>query len=173
MLPLIQSLYFSFTNWDGADATWIGFDNYASFFRDPSIRRIFLNSFLILISLPVGMIFPFVTAYLLSNSMPGGKLFRTLIFAPTALSWVVIGLVARSFFANGGPINEVLSSIGLGGLAVNWLANGTAAIIAVLLTFNAAVYGINTIIFLTGFSTIDRSMIEAARMDGANSAKIL
>jgi len=173
LVPLCQAFFYSFTNWNGAQANWTGFDNYASFFRDPNLRRIFLNSFLILISLPVGMIFPFVTAYLLNNQMPGRKLMRTVIFAPTALSWVVIGLVARNFFANSGPINTVLQALGLGHLAVNWLANGTAAIIAVLFTFNAAVFGINMIIFLTGLSTIDRSMIEAAGMDGAGPIRIL
>jgi ABC-type sugar transport system permease subunit len=173
ILPLCQAVYYSFTDWNGADANWTGFENYASFFKDPNLRRILLNSLVILLSLPVGMIFPLVAAYLLNNQMPGHKLMRTLIFAPTALSWVVIGLVARSFFANDGPINAILEGVGLGHLTLNWLADGTAAIIAVLFTFNAAVFGINTIIFLTGLSTIDRSMIEAARLDGAPSIRIL
>lgn len=172
-LPLLQALWYSFTNWDGADAAWVGLQNYRSFFANPAIGRIFLNSFFILLSLPVGMILPFVTAYLLSSNFRGSRLFRTLIFAPTVLSWVVIGLVARSAFEVTGPINAVLSAVGLKVLALNWLANGTAALVAVILTFNAAVYGINTIILLTGLSTIDASTLEAARIDGASGYRIL
>jgi ABC-type sugar transport system permease subunit len=119
------------------------------------------------------MVFSFVTAYLLSSGMPGGKLFRTVIFAPTALSWVVVGLVARQFFSDRGAINGVLDLLGLDGLALNWLADPTAALIAVLLTFNAAMFGVNTIIFITALATLDRSMIEAARVDGASSTRIL
>lgn len=173
VLPLLQALWYSFTNWDGSSATWIALQNYESFFKNPAIGRIFVNSFFILLSLPFGMIFPFVTAYLLSSNFRGSRLFRTLIFAPTVLSWVVIGLVARSAFEATGPINTVLSAIGLRFLAVNWLANGTAALVAVILTFNAAVYGINTIILLTGLSTIDIATIEAARIDGASGFRIL
>lgn len=172
-LPLIQALYYSFTNWDGSDAKWVGLQNYATFFADADFQRILVNSVLILLSVPVGMILPFVTAYLLSSGLPGGKLFRAVIFAPTALSWVVIGLVSRQFFSNGGAINSLLGAVGLGSLQSNWLAGSTGSLVAVLVTFNAAVFGVNTIIFLTGLSALDRSMIEAARVDGASGARIL
>ena len=56
-------------------------------------------------SVPVGLIPPFVTAYLLSKDIPGNRLFRAIIFAPTALSWVVIGMVGRQVFSSQGPIS--------------------------------------------------------------------
>src|SRR5262249_52070016 len=113
IVPLLQAGYYSFTNWKGVRADWVGLANYASIFSDPDLRRSLTNSLLIFASIPIGMIGPFVTAYLLYQGMPGARLMRSLIFAPTALSWVVIGMVAREFFANRGPINGVLSSIGL------------------------------------------------------------
>lgn len=171
--PLSQGIYYSFTNWDGAVATWVGFDNFVSLARNPDLRRTLLNSVYILVSIPVGMVLPFATAYLLSSGIRGARLLRIVIFAPTSLSWVVIGLVARGFFASDGPVNGILNSVGLQQLANNWLASPTSALIAVLITFNAAVFGVNTVIFLAGFATVDRSMIEAARVDGASSLRIL
>ena len=173
VLPLLQSAWFSFTNWKGAQANFVGLGNYAGIFRDPELRRSLINSLLIFVSIPFGMIFPFITAYLLHQGMPGARLMRSIIFAPTALSWVVIGMVAREVFANRGPLNGLLQSIGLGDLARNWLADGTWALPSVILAFNAAMFGVNTIIFLTGLATIDRSTIEAARLDGASGRQIL
>lgn len=172
VVPLVQAIYYSFTNWNGNTADFVGVRNYASVFIDADLQRTLVNSLCLVASIPVGMVLPFVTAYLLS-SVPGSKLLRSIIFAPTALSWVVIGLVARSFFATEGPINAGLDLVGLEGLALNWLANPTAALVAVLITFNLSIFGVNTIIFLTGLSTLDKSMIEAARVDGASGSRIL
>ncbi|MCH6472551.1 carbohydrate ABC transporter permease [Sinomonas terrae] len=172
-VPLVEGIWYSFTDWDGTSADWVGFDNYLSVALNPDLQRTLLNSLFILVSIPVGMIFPFVSAYLLSSGIRGGRVLRIIIFAPTALSWVVIGLVARSFFSSDGVINGVLGGLGLGSLQTNWLAQPTWALIAVLVTFNAAVFGVNTVIFLAGFATVDRSMVEAARVDGASSTRIL
>ncbi len=173
LVPLLQALYYSFTNWKGARADWVGFANYLQMVADPELRRSLTNSLWIFVSIPFGMIGPFVTAYLLHQGVPGGRLMRSLIFAPTALSWVVIGMVAREFFANRGPINALLDGIGLEALSRNWLADFNWALVAVILAFNAAMFGVNTIIFLTGLSTIDRATVEAARLDGANGGQIL
>lgn len=173
VLPLLQSFYFSFTNWKGARADWVGVANYAQIFADPELRKSLINSMLIFVSIPFGMIGPFVTAYLLYQGMPGVRLMRSLIFAPTALSWIVIGMVAREFFANRGPLNSMLDAVGLDLVSRNWLADSSWALLAVIIAFNAAMWGVNTIIFLTGLATIDKSTIEAARLDGAAGRQVL
>lgn len=173
VVPLAEAGYYSFTDWDGAVAHWVGFDNYTSAVLNPDLQRVLMNSLFILLSIPVGMIMPFATAYLLSGGIPGARIFRIAIFAPTALSWVVIGLVARSFLAGDGPFNGLLRALGLERLANDWLGLPTTALIAVLITFNAAVFGVNTIIFLAGLATVDRSMIEAAWVDGASNVRVL
>jgi multiple sugar transport system permease protein len=171
VLPLIQATYYSFTDWNGASADWVGFANYLNMLADPELRRSLINSLAFFISVPFGLILPFVTAYLLHKDIPGNKLFRAIIFAPTALSWVVIGMVGRQFFALHGPVSALFQLFG--GTAPNWLANGEFALPAVILTFNAAIFGINTIIFLTGLATVDRSTIEAAWLDGANEGQVI
>ena len=172
-LPLAQAAFYSFTDWNGATAHWVGLRNYRSIFVDPELRQALINSGLILLSIPFGMVPSFITAYLLSRGVPASGLIRTVIFAPTALSWVVIGVVARQVFASQGVLNDGLTAIGLDAVTLNWLAKPSTAMLAVLLTFNAAVFGLNTVVFLTALSTVDRSTIEAARIDGASETRIL
>jgi len=170
-LPLVQAAYYSFTSWNGAQAPFTGWTNYLNMLNDPELRRSLVNSLLFAASVPLGLIAPFVTAYVLHKDIPGSRLFRALIFAPTALSWVVIGMVARQFFALNGPLNSIFRLFGSSG--PNWLADSSLALPAVIFTFNAAIYGINTIIFLTGLATIDRSTIEAAWLDGAREWQVI
>ena len=170
-LPLAQAAYYSFTNWNGARADWVGFANYLNMVRDPELRRSLINSLLFFLSVPFGLVPPFVTAYFLHKQGPGYRLFRALIFAPTALSWIVIGIVGRQFFALHGPISGAFHIFGFN--APNWLAESNFALAAVIVTFNAALFGINTTIFLTGLSTLDNATIEAARLDGAREGQII
>jgi multiple sugar transport system permease protein len=171
VLPLAQALYYSFTGWNGAQAPFTGWTNYLNMLYDPELRHSLVNSLLFVLSVPFGLIPPFVVAYLLHKDIPGNRLFRALIFAPTALSWVVIGLVGRQFFALNGPLNLIFRIFGASG--PNWLADANLALPAVILTFNAAIFGINTVIFLTGLATIDRSTIEAAWLDGAREWQVI
>jgi multiple sugar transport system permease protein len=173
ILPLGQGLYYSFTNWNGASANWVGLTNYLNIFADPELKRSLINSLILFLSVPFGLVLPFITAYMLHKSIRGGRLYRAIIFAPTALSWVVIGMVSRQFFAVSGPLNGTLGLAGFGELAPNWLAESNLALGAVVLTFNAALFGLNTTIFLTGLATLDRSTIEAARIDGANEVQTI
>src|SRR5689334_16313963 len=136
VVPLCQAAFYSFTNWDGDTARLVGLRNYASILTDPELVRSLINSLLIVLFIPLGMILPFVTAYCLNRGVPGQALWRSLIFAPTALSWVVIGVVARHFFAGTGELNTFLRALGLDAVAPNWLASPVGAMAAVLVTFN-------------------------------------
>ena len=97
----------------------------------------------------------------------GWKVFRSLIFLPTAVSWVVIGIVAMQVFAANGTVNSLLGALGLKSLELNFLGFEYSALGAVAVTFIWSMVGTNTIIFLTGMSTIDPAIYEAARLDGA------
>jgi len=97
---------------------------------------------------------------------------RTGVFFGLLLVAAVFGiLVGRQFFALNGPLNAIFRLFGSSG--PNWLAEGSLALPAVILTFNAAIFGINTVIFLTGLATIDRSTIEAAWLDGAKEWQVI
>ena len=106
-------------------------------------------------------------AFLLNEHVFGWRFFRSIYFLPTAISWVVIGVVAVRFFAQRGILNSLLASLGIP-VQTDMLATELSAMIAVAITFIWSVFGTNTIIFITGMATLDRDVYEAARVDGAS-----
>ncbi len=168
-LPIAQAVYYSFTTWDGQTSTWIGIDGYVGVLTDPTFWRVLLNNTALLISVPVSLLFGLVVAVLVHEQVWGWRFFRSLYFLPTAISWVVIGMVSTRFFAQQGVLNDLLSQLGLGGLKSDPLSSEQGALLVIALTFIWSTLGTNMIIFLTGLATLDTSVHEAARCDGASA----
>ncbi len=171
-LPIYQAIYYSMTKWDGIVATWIGPNTYFREFKSPIFWRVLENNALLLLAVPVAIVIPMGVAYMLNEKVAGWKIFRTIYFLPTAISWVVIGMVSLRFFAQEGLLNDLLKGFGLGFIHTDLLSSEHGALIAVGVTFIWSMVGTNSIIFLTGMATLDLSLYEAARMDGANSFRI-
>jgi ABC-type sugar transport system permease subunit len=171
-LPIIQAVYYSFTSWDGITSTWVGLANYTRLVGDPTFWRVVLNNVFLLASIPFAILIPLFVAFLLNEHVFGWRFFRSAYFLPTAISWVVIGMVAVRFFAQNGLLNGVLGAIGLASVQTDFLAREYTAMLAVIMTFIWSVFGTNTIIFITGMATLDRSLYEAARVDGASPLAI-
>ena len=106
-------------------------------------------------------------AFLLNEHVFGWRFFRSVYFLPTAISWVVIGIVAVRFFAQRGMLNSLLASWGSRSRRTCSRPR-CRRMIAVAITFIWSVFGTNTIIFITGMATLDRDVYEAARVDGAS-----
>ncbi len=166
-VPIGQAIYYSMTNWNGITAQWVGPGTYLALFKNPIFLRVLENNGLLLLSVPVAIVVPLVIASLINEKVWGWKIFRSLIFLPTAISWVVIGIVAVRVFADPGAIDSILGTVGLGFLQRDFLSQPGTAILAVGLTFVWSMVGTNTIIFLTGMSTIDPAIYEAAAVDAA------
>jgi multiple sugar transport system permease protein len=171
-IPILQAVYYSMTQWDGITATWLGPSAYATELGDPTFWRVLLNNGALLLSVPVAMVIPLAIAAVLHEHPFGWRLFRTIYFLPTAISWVVIGMVSARLFAQRGGVNDLLAAVGLGAVRTDFLAGEWSALFAVAVTFVWSMIGTNTIIFLTGMSTLDTSLHEAARMDGAGPWRI-
>ncbi len=92
-----------------------------------------------------------------------------MFFLPTAVSWVVIGFVATRFFADDGILQSLLGDVGLGSLHPDMLSHEHRALFAVMITFIWSMFGTNLIVFLAGMATIDPTLYDAARVDGASS----
>jgi multiple sugar transport system permease protein len=167
-VPIGQAVYYSFTRWDGIQSTWIGIDNYQRLFADPNFWRVVLNNLILLAAVPVALLIPLLVAYLLNEHVLGWRFFRSAYFLPTAISWVVIGMVAIRVFAVDGILDPVLGAVGLN-VQTDLLSGEYSAMIAVAITFIWSVFGTNTIIFITGMATLDREVYEAARVDGASA----
>jgi multiple sugar transport system permease protein len=167
-LPIVQTLFYSFTRWDGLTATWIGLANYQRLFTDPTFWRVVLNNVFLLLAIPFAILIPLAVAFLLNEHVRGWRFFRSVYFLPTAISWVVIGMVAIRVFASQGMLNSLFDAVRLP-IHLNLLGAELTAMLAVCITFIWSVFGTNTIIFITGMATLDREIYDAARVDGAGS----
>jgi ABC-type sugar transport system permease subunit len=167
-LPIIQTFYYSFTRWNGIKATFIGLDNYERLVTDPTFWRVVMNNVFLLAAIPIAILIPLAVAFLLNEHVAGWRFFRSVYFLPTAISWVVIGIVAVRVFAQRGMLNSLLSALGIP-VQTDMLASEWTAMLAVTITFIWSVFGTNTIIFITGMATLDRDVYEAARVDGAGA----
>lgn len=171
VLPIVQAFYFSLTNWNGVTATWVGLGTYGQLLSNPTFWRVLLNNAGLLVAVPFAIAIPLAVAFLLNEHVAGWRFFRSVYFLPTAISWVVIGMVAVRFFAANGMLNHLLAALHLH-LSQNMLSGEYSALIAVMITFIWSVFGTNTVIFITGMATMDPAIYEAARVDGANAWQV-
>jgi multiple sugar transport system permease protein len=112
LYPIGQTVYYSFTQWDGLTATWVGTSTYSRLLHSPDFQQVLKNNAMLLLSVPVAIGVPLAIAFLLSSHLPGWRFFRTVFFLPTAVSWVVIGAIAARFFADQGILQRLLHSAG-------------------------------------------------------------
>ncbi len=167
ILPIIQTVIHSFTQWNGIHSSWIGLNAYRRIAADSTFWRVLLNNGFLLISVPFAVFIPMLIAFLLNEKVPGWRAFRTIIFLPATVSWVVIGMVALQFFIGEGILNNLLKHVGLGVIHQNMLASANFAIVPVAITFIWSQVGPNTLILLTGMATISPEIYGAAQIEGA------
>jgi len=86
------------TSWNGVVSTWIGPSTWTQASTTQTMDRTRDNAKL-LIAVPFALALPLCIAVLLHQRVAGWKIFRSIYFLPTAISWVVLGLVAERFFA--------------------------------------------------------------------------
>jgi multiple sugar transport system permease protein len=173
LLPIGQTVYYSFTNWDGFSSKWIGTANYSHLFHDSEFIRVVENNAVMVLAIPLAILLPLGVAFLINSHVRGWRFFRSVFFLPTAVSWVVIGYISVRFFADQGILQSLLDNTGLGFLHPNMLSHERSALVAVMITFVWSMFGTNLIIFLAGMATIDQEIYDAARVDGAGSLTVM
>ena len=171
--PFFQSIYLSFTDWNGADPVknFVGLENYRKLWSDGLLWRSLQHNLIWVIIGTLGpLILGFLLAVLLSARPRGFTVFRTVYFMPQVLSSVVIaivwGWVYNPLF---GILNKGLEAAGLDAWTRGWLGDPDFALYAVLVAAMWAQTGFVFVIFLAGLQNVSRDLIEAATLDGANA----
>jgi raffinose/stachyose/melibiose transport system permease protein len=168
--PMIDGAWISLFEWDGVTpGRWVGLDNYRSALSDPAVRSAFMHSLVLVLfyaALPIAVGLG-LTALLSHSRVRGITAVRTIIFLPQVLAAVVIGVSWKWLYDPQGPINELLSAVGLGGLRRPWLGDFTTALPAVGVIGTWVTTGLCLVLFMAGVQRIPLSRYEAARVDGA------
>lgn len=177
ILPLINSFYYSFTDWNGfgQDYNWIGFDNFTKIFRDKLFSNAIINTLIWMaaaVVLPVGG--GLSLALLFHERIWGSNFFKSLFYLPICLSLAVIGQVWIWIYQpDWGLLNTVLRWVNLDQLTIAWLANSKTALLSVIIAWSWQQIGLAMVIFLAGLTSIPSELTEAAEIDGATYIKSL
>lgn len=168
--PAINTLYYSMLDWDGLNvAEWVGFDNYVKVFTEPELFNSILHSLVLVFFfavLPIGLGL-LLAGLLMGSGTRGMSAFRVIYFLPQVIPLVAVGIAWRWLYAENGPLNGFLETVGLGALAAPWLAGTDTALIALGLVGTWGMSGLCMMLFVSGAQKIDSSLYEAAAIDGA------
>lgn len=166
IIPIFCSFGLSFTEWDLLnEINFVGFSNYKSVFTEPEFLQILINTIVYAISTTVfAVVIPLLIASIINNKIKGNELFKTIYFLPFITPAVVIAIVwAWIFDPNIGLINTLLHT------HYTWLFSTKLAMPVLIFVSVWKLIGYNVVLFLTGFSTIDKSVYEASKIDGATA----
>ena len=173
LFPMMYTLIISFTHWDGVtEMTFVGFKNYIRLFtNDPMFyKSIFNTALVIVIAIPLQMALGFMTAVLIKDFFrKSGGAFQLINFSPYLTTPVAIGILfAILFDVRIGPVNNILSALGIIGEDIFWMNQpGTArAVLVVLLVWKY--FGYMMVMFLAGLSAVPEEIYNASKIDGAN-----
>lgn len=170
LVPFALSLYLSmcdlhvFNLWS---ARWVGFDNYIYllFSSESQFWWSLFQTVYFCASLPIGIAMGIGSAMLLTSRIKMKRLFRTILYIPSVCSSVGVVMMWQIIFdTNHGLINSIITS--LGGERVMWFTNPDLFMPLVILTSTWGA-GNSSIMFQAAFTNINKSLVEAASIDGA------
>ena len=128
----------------------------------------------LIIQVPIMLVLAVIFATLLNNKdLKFRGLFRTCIFLPCATGLVAYSMIFRTLFTYDGMVNALLMNIGILSEPINWLNDPFYAKVVIIVGLVWRWTGYNMIFYLSGMQSIDYSIYEAARIDGANQFRQL
>ena len=150
-----------------------GVDNYVNLFKDPTFHTALGNTLLwILIHCTVHIALGVIIALLLYRKPKGWKFVRVAYMVPSIISNAAMATIFVNIYnPSYGVLNSVLRSIGLEHLQRNWLFDPRTALVSVTMIWTLFA-GYTTTLVLSSALNIDESLVEAARVDGANNRQI-
>lgn len=166
--PLVRIFEFSFKMVRGIDGPWIGLRNYELILSQSLFWESVLHNLQLLLAIPVMVIVSLLVSVLLYERIAGWRLYRIIVFVPFVLAIPIIAVVMKRMFQFSGPVNEVLRWMSLDVLALDWIGSQDVALwtVMILIIWRESALGI--ILFLARLLSLDESMLEAARLEGAN-----
>jgi multiple sugar transport system permease protein len=153
-------------DWDLINKTqFVGLKNYKEILTAPLFGKILFNTFIYAISTSIfAVIIPLILAYILNLKIKGSEFFKTMYFLPFVTPMIVIAIIWQWIFdPNIGILNYILK------LHINWLYDPHFAMPAIIIVSVWKLIGYNMVIFLSGLSSLNQSLFEASKIDGANS----
>ena len=166
--PLVRIFEFSFKQIRGIDGPWIGFNNYRLILGQGLFWESVRHNLFLLLAVPVMVAWSLLISIVLYERIKGWKLYRVILFVPYILAVPIIAVVMKKMFQFNGPVNELLRWLSLDFLALDWIGSSDVALWTVMLLIIWRESALGIILFLARLLSLDESLIEAARLEGAS-----
>ena len=171
--PIGNSLYLSFYRWNGISPkkSFVGLGNYNYVLSDPKFWQSMENNLIWLVMhLLLACLYGLFLAFLISKLKRGKTLFRTVLFLPNIVALSVSAIMWSMIYnTQYGILITILHFLGIDTSAMMLLSDPTYAIYYVSIAANWQGYGYYMVLFLAGLQNIDKTLYEAAEIDGAGA----
>jgi multiple sugar transport system permease protein len=168
-VPVVWSLWLSFTNTGLVDSEWAGLDNYRSLLHSSLFWQTLRTTALYTTVVVAEAVLASMILAALIQGIGSRRLatfFRAAFFLPAVTTPVVIALVWRWIFnTQWGLLNYLLGLLHLG--PVKWLADPSIALWSVILSTVLTVPAFGVVTFSASIGSIPGELYEAADLDGA------
>lgn len=175
-IPICQSIYYSLCSYDAlTKPEFIGLENYKQLlFNDKTMRIALKNSmFFMIFSCLSQLIVGLLLAAFLTNIEKGRNFFKNVYYLPCVLSSAALGLLWMFIFSPKLGINQILATWGIEGplwlMDVRGFINLPMKVIAFVALWQYV--GQSMMLYMAQISGIDKSLYEAAYIDGATKPK--
>ncbi|WP_127535963.1 ABC transporter permease [Paenibacillus illinoisensis] len=152
---------------------WVGLDNFRYLFDLPGFGQVVWNTvFISVMKIISGLVIPVLVALLLNEVRKTGfkRTIQTVIYMPHFFSWVILaGIIVDVLSPSSGIVNMLLKALGME--PIQFLASNDWFPYILVITDQWKEFGFGTIIYLAALTSIDKSLYEAAVMDGAGRWK--
>ncbi|GAB2964501.1 sugar ABC transporter permease [Streptomyces pseudoechinosporeus] len=172
-VPVGLAAYLSLTDWDGYSASpnLVGGANYADLVSDPALRRAVTVTLLLAALGTIGLnVLGLGCALLLNGTSRANSFFRMVLFYPHVLSALVVGFLWSAILGTTGAVNTWITR--RGGEVLPFLSDPDWALATLIAVVVWSAFGVNVVLYLAGLQAVPRSLIEAARIDGATRWQI-
>ncbi|WP_020639248.1 carbohydrate ABC transporter permease [Amycolatopsis balhimycina] len=174
VVPVAWSLVLSFQADDLVTPShWVGLDNYAALAQDPHFAQAVGNTVLYtVLYVPLSILFGFLLAQALNRRIRLVGVYRTLVFVPFVLSATAQG-VLFSFILDPqfGAANSLLHHLGVS--PQGFLTDPAQALLVLVGITLWSGTGFCVVVYLAALQDVPPSLVEAARLDGAGTWRVL
>ncbi|HMR49725.1 MAG TPA: sugar ABC transporter permease [Arachnia sp.] len=176
IVPSLQSVQLSLTNWDGISDTYdyIGLRNYRDIIGSSRFWNAVRNTLILgLGSAVIINVIALVVALMLDKLNHAQGLYRTAVYLPALVSAFIAATIWKYLLNyNFGGVNTVLRDLGLPHWARDWLGDSSIVVGVILFIICFTLGGNTTLIYLANLQSVPQELLEAARIDGAGSWKV-
>ncbi|OBF25039.1 sugar ABC transporter permease [Mycobacterium sp. ACS4331] len=162
--PAVDSVIESFR----LNGQFVGLTNFATLFEDSDFWVAFRNNLILLVSIPIRIILGLVLAAIAYRGLTATKLYETAIFLPYIPSIAAVGVIFVYILNANGPLNQVLGFFGFSDLQHGWLTEPGFAMWSIMAVIVWSRLGFTFIIFSSRLAAVDRTIFQAAFVDGAS-----